>query len=331
MIKKLNIVAGILVCIATTATSVAQTKTTAAKATPAKTATKAQAGKIIYTKDPATGVEYHFFKHDKKGKMPVMGDFVNVKMVFKNDKDSEINNSAKKGGDSLGTYKLQLTKLFNGCLEQGIAMMAIGDSAIFKVSTDSMFLKMNRNPRAKLPPFLHLGTALTFSIKLVKFQTQEEIAAEQKKATEAVHMKEKASIAKYFADSNIHVTPTTDSVMVLKYTPTTNKLIQDGDSVYVTYVGKLLNGQVFDQSANHAGAPGFVTIAGRPTLATVYTPSMHLIQGWVIALSRMHNGDKITILTPSSMAYGEHGAGGAIGPFTPLIFDMEVLKVVSNK
>jgi hypothetical protein len=298
MIKKLNIFVGLLSCMAIAATSVAQTKTTATKAAPAKTAAKAQPGKITYTKDPATGVEYHFFKHDKKGKMPVMGDFVNVKMVFKNDKDSEINNSAKKGGDSLGTYKLQLTKLFNGCLEQGITMMAIGDSAIFKVSTDSMFLKMNRNPRAKLPPFLHLGTALTFSIKLVKFQTAEEIAAEQQKATEGVRMKEKASIAKYISDSNFHITPTADSVIVLKLTATANNLIQNGDSVYVTYVGKLLNGQVFDQSANHAGAPGFVTIAGQPTLAMVYNQNMPLIKGWVIALGKMHNGDKIKILTP---------------------------------
>jgi FKBP-type peptidyl-prolyl cis-trans isomerase FkpA len=330
MIKKLNVVFGFLGCIAITTASVAQTKPAAAKNAPTKTTAKAQPGKIVFTKDPVTGVEYHFFKHDKKGKMPAIGDFVNVKMVFKTEKDSEINNSAKRGGDSLGTYRIPLAKNFKGCLEQGITMMAIGDSAVFKVSADSM-VKMNRNPRARVPNWIHPGTSLVFYVKLVKFQTQEEIAAEQKKATEAVRMKEKESITKYITDSNIHVTPTADSLMILKHTVTANKLIQDGDSVYVTYVGKLLNGQVFDQSANHAGVPGFVTIAGQPTLATVYTPSMHLIQGWVIALGKMHNGDKITILTPSAIAYGEHGAGGLIGPNTPLLFDMEVLRVISNK
>ncbi|MGP8215017.1 MAG: FKBP-type peptidyl-prolyl cis-trans isomerase [Bacteroidia bacterium] len=319
MVKNLYSVALLFGCIAIASLSSAQTS--------ASKTTKTSHSKTVYTKDPATGVEYHFFKHDKKGKMPAMGDFVNVKLVGRNEKDSVLFSSLKKG-DSLGTFKMQLTKLFNGCLEQGIALMAVGDSAEFKISADSMFYKMmTRNPSAKMPPFLPAGSFITFDIKLVKFQTKDELKAEQQKAIDVNKIKERTSIAKYLADSNIHVTPTADSLFVIKQISTSNPLIKPGDSVFVTYVGKLLNGKVFDQSADHPGAP-FVMVSGKPTLAMVYNQTMPLIHGWVEALGMMHNGDKITILVPSSIAYGPRQMGPIIAPYSPLIFDMEVLKVV---
>jgi len=152
----------------------------------------------------------------------------------------------------------------------------------------------------------------------------------QQPTVESIKQKEKSTIAKYLKDSNINVTPTMDNIMILHHTVTPNKLIQPGDSVYVTYVGKLFNGKIFDQSANHPDSP-FVIIDGKPTLPSVYGSNMRLIRGWVVALGMMHEGDKMTILVPSSLAYGERGAGGVIEPNTPLIFDMEVLKVVHTK
>ena len=36
---------------------------------------------------------------------------------------------------------------------------------------------------------------------------------------------------------------------------------------------------------------------------------------------------ELTILIPSSLAYGERGAGDVILPYTSLIFDIKILKV----
>jgi FKBP-type peptidyl-prolyl cis-trans isomerase FkpA len=334
MIKKLSPVLALLGCMAIANFSLAQTKP-ATKA-PAKTAAKAPA-KLVFTKDPVTGVEYHFYKHDKKAKLAVMGDVATISLIYTTEGDSLIFNSHLKGGDSLGNVKLNIVKAFNGCIEQGITLMAVGDSAAFRINTDSLFLKTFRT-RGGVPPQMKVYKNFIFKIKLVKTQTQQELKDEQDKAANAEKIKEQSSktneplfIAKYLKDSNYHVTPTSDSLFVLKQTGTSTQLIQVGDSVFITYVGKSLNGKVFDQSADHPGMRGFVTVAGRPTLATVYEPSMRLIRGWVEAIGMMHEGDKVTILCPSSIAYGGHAMGPLIPAYSPLVFDMEVLKVVPAK
>ena len=40
-------------------------------------------------------------------------------------------------------------------------------------------------------------------------------------------------------------------------------------------------------------------------------------------------GSKWRLFVPSDLAYGERGAGGQIGPHTTLIFDVELLEIVS--
>jgi peptidylprolyl isomerase len=41
----------------------------------------------------------------------------------------------------------------------------------------------------------------------------------------------------------------------------------------------------------------------------------------------MKKGEKSIFFIPSSLAYGEQGAGGIIEPFSPLIFEMEIVDV----
>ncbi len=310
--------------IAIASITTAQTKSTANPA-----AKKTAPAKPTFTKDPVTGVEYHFFKHDKTGKKPkpAMGDFASMVLIYETEGDSIIFDSHKKGGDSLGSVTIPVKKTFNGCLEQGIAMMAVGDSAEFKVNIDSLFIKTFHT--RGVPPQMKSYKNIVFQVKLLKIQTEKEIMDAQIKAANEVKIKEQKSIAKYLTDSNIHVSPTADSLFILKQTSSTNALVQDGDSVFVTYVGKLLNGNVFDQSADHAGVQGFVNVDGRPTLAMVYnSQSMPLIKGWIEAMGKMHMGDKITILCPSALAYGSRAMGPKIPAYSPLIFDMEMLKVV---
>jgi FKBP-type peptidyl-prolyl cis-trans isomerase len=42
----------------------------------------------------------------------------------------------------------------------------------------------------------------------------------------------------------------------------------------------------------------------------------------------MSVGSKYTIYLPPSIAYGERGAGGQIGPNATLIFDVELIDIV---
>ena len=81
------------------------------------------------------------------------------------------------------------------------------------------------------------------------------------------------------------------------------------------YRGTLINGQQFDSSYDR-GQPAEFPVGG-------------VIAGWTEALQRMKVGAKWKLYIPYHLAYGEAGAGGDIGPFQALIFDIELLDIVS--
>lgn len=274
--------------------------------------------------DKATGVVYKLIKHNESGTKPVIGDFATLQMVFKNDKDSVLWSTytlQRRPGDTTRGISIPLRKGFSGCLEQGITLMAVGDSAEFKVNADSLYLKQFR--QKQLPKGVHSGTNITFYVKLLGIKTQQQVQQEQQQQMMKMQaemqqrkQQETADIAKYIADNHITAKPTKDSLFFLKRTAGKGKAIKDGDSVEVAYTGKLLNGTEFDGSTGHNHGPFKIQ----------YGPNAQAIRGWILALGEMHQGDKATILIPSALGYVPRG-NGPIPAFAPLIFDMEVLRV----
>ncbi|MBS2097955.1 FKBP-type peptidyl-prolyl cis-trans isomerase [Carboxylicivirga linearis] len=85
------------------------------------------------------------------------------------------------------------------------------------------------------------------------------------------------------------------------------------DQVECHYHGTLIDGSIFDSSVQR-GEPATFPVNG-------------VIQGWVEALQLMPVGSKWRLVVPSDLAYGERGAGQAIGPHTTLIFEVELLAI----
>ncbi|HEY6554956.1 MAG TPA: FKBP-type peptidyl-prolyl cis-trans isomerase, partial [Vicinamibacteria bacterium] len=56
-------------------------------------------------------------------------------------------------------------------------------------------------------------------------------------------------------------------------------------------------------------------------------PLKRLIKGWSEALRLMPVGSKWQIFIPPSLAYGERGARGLVGPQATLIFEVELLSI----
>jgi len=283
--------------------------------------------------DSSTGVVYRFLKHDDNGVKGTDSGYARAVLAYsektKDGKDSDLFNSRKRGGDSTGSIMLPLKKTYNGCLEQGLLMMSVGDSAEFQINADSLYIKYFHAPADKLPPGVTGTTIYTFRIKLTSFLSKAEVMAQQNKQREEYMQKmmarkamESSSIADYLKTNNYeNVKPTEDSIFFLERSKAKGKAIKDGDSVEVAYTGMLLNGTIFDQSKkgpdNH-------------NLKIVYSPKATLIQGWIKVLATMHQGEKVKVLIPSALAYGPRGAGQIIAPFSPLVFDMEVVNVKSN-
>lgn len=86
-------------------------------------------------------------------------------------------------------------------------------------------------------------------------------------------------------------------------------------TVRTHYHGTLTSGKVFDSSVDR-GEPAEFPVNG-------------VIAGWTEALQMMPVGSKWRLFLPSELAYGERGAGGDIGPHAALVFEVELIDIVS--
>lgn len=85
-------------------------------------------------------------------------------------------------------------------------------------------------------------------------------------------------------------------------------------TVRTHYRGTLIDGSEFDSSYSRNEPTEF--------------PVNGVIPGWTEALQLMTVGSKWRLYVPYQLAYGERGAGGAIGPYQALIFDIELLDIL---
>lgn len=89
------------------------------------------------------------------------------------------------------------------------------------------------------------------------------------------------------------------------------------DEVTVHYKGTLPDGKVFDDS-NQRGEPIDLDLAG-------------VIKGWQLGIPLMSTGAKYRLYVPSALGYGERGAGTDIPPYSPLIFDIELISIKAQQ
>ena len=86
------------------------------------------------------------------------------------------------------------------------------------------------------------------------------------------------------------------------------------DKVRCHYEGTLINGTVFDSSYKR-GEPADFHLNG-------------VIPGCTEGVQLMKEGAKYRFFIPYLLGYGEHGAGSSIPPYSTLIFDVELIKVL---
>ncbi len=87
------------------------------------------------------------------------------------------------------------------------------------------------------------------------------------------------------------------------------------DVVTVHYTGTIVDGTVFDSSIERGEPATF--------------PLDQVIPGWTEILQLMPEGSKWEVVIPPDMAYGPQQAGPVIGPNSTLIFEIELLEIMS--
>jgi FKBP-type peptidyl-prolyl cis-trans isomerase len=129
---------------------------------------------------------------------------------------------------------------------------------------------------------------------------------------------ERAKIQEYLShNSNLNFVLKPSGLYYLEVEAGSGRLPVTHDTAYIIYTGKFLDGTVFD------------TNIGTTKTDTLIRP---VNEGWIISgfdegLTYMKEGGKAMLLIPSELAYGTYGRYPYIQGYTPLLFDIELVKV----
>lgn len=287
-----------------------------------------------------TGVKYKLIE-DSAGTNAKTGDLVVVQLKYKNEVDS------------FDTYKagrpvpLQIDSLQKGGPADGLLYASKGDSIAIQVLNDSLYKNQFKDTATanKLKP----GSYTTFYMKVVDVYTPERMKQEQAKykkqeserlkqgvamalaskndmmkelidSNKAQFSKDETIIKNYLKKNKLNGERTENGVYVVYQDKGTGEQAADGDSVKVTYVGKTLDGNVFDQSGPQNPFLSYILGVGQ------------LIPGFDEGVSKLKEGGKATVIIPSPLAYGKEGRKKSpteysIHPNSVLMFEIELQDV----
>ena len=119
---------------------------------------------------------------------------------------------------------------------------------------------------------------------------------------------------KYLIGHKITTKPTATGLIYVEKIKGTGARAVAGKTVKVHYTGTLLNGTKFDSSRDRDKPFDFTLGQGQ------------VIKGWDEGVAMMNVGGRATLIIPSSIAYGAEDKG-VIPPYSPLVFDVELLEV----
>jgi FKBP-type peptidyl-prolyl cis-trans isomerase FkpA len=257
-----------------------------------------------------------------------LNDVITFQIIQKTDKDSVLYSTYASGAPVM----VQVVASKNvGDLMEVFPMLTVKDSALVKVPTDSIFV----GHEDQRPPFLPKGSNLDFTIKIVRVQTLNEAIAERDSAIAAKKTAEDKLKVAEINDTKQYIA---DHKLVLKTTPSGLKYVitkasvkprpLKGDTVWVNYTGRTLEDKVFDSSIESVAKEAGLNQPGRTYEPLKFVLGVdNIIPGWHEGLQLVNEGGKATLVIPSSLAYGDQGAGEDIKPYSTLVFDVELVKI----
>ena len=273
------------------------------------------------------GMLYNIIE-DKSTPNIKLGDFVDINFTIKNDADSVMVSSYDMGHP---VPQIMQKPQSPGDIYAALLLMSEGDSAQVKLNIDSM---TKGHPR----PAGIKGKYIIYTIRVEKVISKGSMSDKDfngaymtylKSLSDVAKKAEPAKIKKYIADNNLKVTTTASGLNYVINQPGTGDHPKAGDTVVVNYTGRYTTGKIFETSVKAEAIKAKMQI----NPMNPYKPirfalgARGMIAGWEEALPLLNKGAKATLILPSSLAYGEQGSQ-AIQPFTPLVFDVELVDII---
>ena len=271
------------------------------------------------------GVLYKVEKANPNGKAVKDGDIVvcNYKIMFG---DSLIFDNFNN--PPIPTFRVsQQNRGFQGDMIDGLELMKEGEIFTFAFLSDSLS-KIQR-----MPAFVKNGDYGYYTVAISKLMSEEEfqaeqerMMAEQKKITDSLQAIEMQVLVDYVRNNGFSDIATNGVYYKTTQEGNGTKPAQD-KKVKVHYVGKFLDGRVFDTSVESVAKE-----SGKYDAMRKYEPleftigKRQMIAGFEEAVKMMSEGEKGVVVIPSKLAYGARQRG-EIPAFSTLIFELELVEV----
>jgi FKBP-type peptidyl-prolyl cis-trans isomerase len=247
------------------------------------------------------GLYYQFHVTNTTRPVAAKDEIVFMHMSIRTEKDSVLQEAKPL------TTMMQSSK-FKGDVFEAISLMHEGDSATFIINAQKYYNIYNYG---QIPVFVKdEKTMLWFTIKIDSIMSLEQYQLAAVKARQADEFQ---AIETYMQQNNIVAEPLPDGLYYAETKAGKGNFPQQGQQCVVHYTGKLLDGTVFDSSV------------GREPFSFQLGVGQ-VIPGWDKGVAKMKKGGKTILIIPSHLAYGERGAG-TIPPFSPLVFEVELLDI----
>lgn len=261
-------------------------------------------------KKTADGLYYRFEQQDKTAQAVEEGDVLVGEMTIR------LDTTVLRTNVGHTERLMPVIPTYDGVLHEGLMMMHVGDRVTFAIEADSMAKYMQPN---QMPSMYEKGKGMKFyyEINLQDIVTKDEFAEEQanyEAEMAKVREQEPELIAAYVKDNGIKAKPTADGLYIIVKKQGKGTKVAVGREVAIHYTGSLLDGTVFDSSRGHEPLNYVVG-------------QMGLIRGWEEGVMGQPEGTQLQLIMPSAMGYGSQGAGRMIPPYSPLVFDLEIVSV----
>ncbi|MBL7137201.1 MAG: FKBP-type peptidyl-prolyl cis-trans isomerase [Bacteroidales bacterium] len=251
-----------------------------------------------------SGLYYKVYSVSEDTVKAKTGDFVSLDMKYTTADDSVLFDS--KTGMEGQPIRFQLPPSdFDGDLYEGIRMLSPGDSAEFLINADSLFTITFKAP--KRPDFIDSNSFVKFYVTLLSAESME-----------ALQSKEKELLNQYMEANGITTEPLESGLYFIESVTGSGRKIDSGYMVTFHFNLSLTDGsQVF--SSLERGETMQLTY-GKP----FDTP------GFDQGIGMMKKGGKAKFIVPSEIAFGAAGRGAIIPPYSTLIYDVEVVDVMTK-
>ena len=208
-----------------------------------------------------------------------------------------------------------------GDLMEALQMVGKGDSVTFAFNLDTLRKYNPGMPEDSDVKYLYYTIKVHGAYSMEEFETKMEEDRIRGEAEEMVKLEA------YISEKGITAKPNDDGVYVIVTTRGTGAVAAKEKNVSVNYVGKLLDGTLFDTSLEEVAKEHDLYNPQRSYSPFEFPVGVgYVIPGWDAAVEGMRVGTKATLIVPSNMAYGSSNRPG-LPAFSTLVFDIEIVSV----